>query len=218
MGPAERSIPGVSDAELIERARAGDRAAFGDLVERHQQAVFRAALAALRSREDAEEVAQDTFIAAFQKLDHFRGDSSFKTWLLTIAWNRSMDRRRSIGEWFKRFVSRDEDARQEPPSGRPSHEQTLIDSESRREVRRLLRTLPAKYRDPLLLSASGEHTYEEIAALLRIPVGTAKWRAMEGRRLLKRKMTGASAGQSVGARGSSPASGRSVSGEPETKS
>jgi RNA polymerase sigma-70 factor (ECF subfamily) len=187
----------VSDEELIERARSGDRAAFGDLVERHQQAVFRAALAALRSHEDAEEVAQDTFIAAFRKLDQFRGDSSFKTWLLTIAWNRAMDRRRSAGEWFKRFVSRDEHARgrdqaqnprQEPASGQPSHEQALIDDESRREVRRLVRALPVKYRDPLLLQSTGEHTFEEIAALLRIPVGTAKWRAMEGRRLLKRKL------------------------------
>jgi RNA polymerase sigma-70 factor, ECF subfamily len=180
----------VSDEELIERARSGDRAAFGDLVERHQQAVFRAALAALRSREDAEEVAQDTFIAAFRKLDHFRGDSSFKTWLLTIAWNRAMDRRRSASEWFRRFISRDEEPRQEPASGQPSHEQALIDAESRREVRRLLRALPPKYRDPLLLSATGEHTFEEIAALLRVPVGTAKWRAMEGRRLLRKKLEG----------------------------
>ena len=199
MAIPDRSIPGVSDEELIERARSGDRAAFGDLVERHQQAVFRAALAALRSREDAEEVAQDTFIAAFRKLDQFRGHSSFKTWLLTIAWNRAMDRRRGIGEWFKRFVSRDDDAqrwhdaphpRQEPASGQPSHEQALIDDESRREVRRLVRALPVKYRDPLLLQATGEHTFAEIAALLRIPVGTAKWRAMEGRRLLRRKLEG----------------------------
>ena len=197
MPPPERSIPGVSDEELIERARAGDRSAFGDLVERYQQAVFRAALAALRSREDAEEVAQDTFVAAYRKISGFRGDSSFKTWLLTIAWNRAMDRRRSAGEWFKRFVSRDEHAQgwsdaphpqREPASGQPSHEQLLIDSESRREVRRLLRTLPAKYRDPLMLSVSGDHTFEEIAVLLRIPVGTAKWRAMEGRRLLKKKL------------------------------
>jgi RNA polymerase sigma-70 factor, ECF subfamily len=186
--PSERSIPGVSDAELIERARAGDRAAFGDLVERHQQAVFRAALSALRSREDAEEVAQEAFISAFQKLDSFRGEASFKTWLLTITWNRAMDRRRSVGEWFRRFVSRDENAVQEPASGQPSHEQVLIESESRREVRRLLATLPAKYRDPLMLSMTGDHTFEEIAALLKIPVGTAKWRAMEARRLLKRKL------------------------------
>lgn len=185
---AERSIAGVSDEELIERARNGDTAAFGELVERHQQAVFRTALAALRSREEAEEAAQDAFVLAFRRLGGFRGESSFKTWLLTIAWNRAMDRRRAVGEWLKRFVPRNEDAAPDPPSGEPSHEQTLIAAESRRNVRRMVRTLPSRYRDPLLLSASGEHTFEEIAAMLRIPVGTAKWRAMEGRRLLKKKL------------------------------
>lgn len=181
----------MSDGQLIERALEGDRTAFGELVERYQQAVFRTALVALRSREEAEEVAQETFIAAFQKLAAFRGESSFKTWLLTIAWNRAMDRRRTIGEWFKRFVSHDEDRVPDPPSRQPSHEQALIAAEGRREVRRLLRALPAKYRDPLMLSVTGEHTFEEIATLLKIPVGTAKWRAMEGRRLLKKRLQAA---------------------------
>jgi RNA polymerase sigma-70 factor (ECF subfamily) len=182
----------VSDAELVERARRGDRDAFGELVERHQHAVFRAALAALRSREDAEEVTQEAFISAMQKLEHFRGESSFKTWLLTIAWNRSMDRRRRVGEWLRRFVTRDEreEGAWEPAAGGPSNEDELIAAQDRREVRRLLRALPAKYRDPLALSAGGEHTFEDIARLLGIPVGTAKWRAMEGRRLLKQKLEG----------------------------
>lgn len=188
MTEAGRSIPGVGDEELIERARNGDTSAFGELVERHQQAVFRTAMAALRLREEAEEAAQDTFVLAFRRLGGFRAESSFKTWLLTIAWNRAMDRRRAVGEWLKRFVARGEGAAPDPPSGEPSHEQALIAAESRRNVRRMLRTLPARYRDPLLLSASGEHTFEEIAAMLRVPVGTAKWRAMEGRRLLKKKL------------------------------
>ena len=64
----------------------------------------------------------------------------------------------------------------------------MIAAESRRDVRRMLRTLPARYRDALLLSASGDHTFEEIGRLLGVPTGTAKWRAMEGRRLLKRKL------------------------------
>ena len=183
---------GVSDAELVERARRGDRDAFGELVERHQHAVFRTVLSALRSREDAEEVTQDAFISAMQKLEHFREEASFKTWLMTIAWNRAMDRRRSVGDWLRRFVTRDddEDRAWEPAATGPSNEDQLIAAQDRREVRRLLQTLPAKYRDPLALSAGGEHTFEDIAALLGIPVGTAKWRAMEGRRLLKQKLLG----------------------------
>ena len=178
----------MSDAELIELARKGDRAAFGTLVERYQQVVFRAALAALRSREDAEEVAQDALLLAFRKLGSFRGEASFKTWLLTITWNRAMDRRRRIGDWLHRFVGRDDSREFDVASSEPSHETALIAEESRRDVRRLLRTLPARYRDALLLSASGDHTFEEIGRLLGIPTGTAKWRAMEGRRLLKKKL------------------------------
>jgi RNA polymerase sigma-70 factor, ECF subfamily len=183
------STTSVSDAELIELARNGDRAAFGALVERYQQVVFRTALVALRSPQDAEEVAQEAFVSAFRKLESYRGDASFKTWLLTITWNRAMDHRRGVGEWLKRFVSPDGDRPLDLASGQPSHESLLIAAESRREVRRMLLKLPAKYREALMLSASGEHTFEEIAVILGIPVGTAKWRAMEGRRLLKQKLT-----------------------------
>jgi RNA polymerase sigma-70 factor (ECF subfamily) len=191
----------VSDAELIELARNGDRAAFGDLVERYQHVVFRAALAALRSREDAEEVTQDAMVSAFQKLSGFRGDSSFKTWLLTITWNRAMDRRRQAGSWLRRFVTHDREDGFELPSGQPSHETTLIAKETRREVRRMLGTLPVKYREALLLSASGDHTFDEIGKLLGIPTGTAKWRAMEGRRILKKKLMSRGFGREMAAAG-----------------
>ena len=66
------STVGVSDSELVERARRGDHAAFGTLVDRHRIPVVRAALAALGSREDAEDVAQEAFVAAYQHLQEFR--------------------------------------------------------------------------------------------------------------------------------------------------
>lgn len=190
----------MTDAELVELARNGDRAAFGDLVERYQQVVFRTALVALRSREDAEEVAQDAMISAYQKLDGFRGDASFKTWLLTITWNRAMDRRRRAGDWLRRFANPDAWATLELPSPQPSHESSLLAAESRKEVRRLLMTLPAKYREALLLSASGDHTFEEIGRMLGIPTGTAKWRAMEGRRILRKKLASRGFGGESGER------------------
>jgi RNA polymerase sigma-70 factor, ECF subfamily len=201
VAPPFRSTSSVSDAELIELARNGDRAAFGDLVERYQHVVFRAALAALRSREDAEEVTQDAMVSAFQKLDSFRGEASFKTWLLTITWNRAMDRRRKVGDWLRRFVTPAPEEPFDPPSGQPSHETTLIAEERRREVRRMLATLPGKYRQALLLSASGDHTFDEIGQLLGIPTGTAKWRAMEGRRILKKKLVSRGFGRDRAAAG-----------------
>src|SRR5262249_41324764 len=101
------SIDRVTDAELVDRARQGDPAAFGELVGRHQAAVYRAALAALGSPADAEDAAQDAFVTAFRRLDGFRGDASFKTWLLTIAWHQAINRRRSLSRWLRQFVSSD---------------------------------------------------------------------------------------------------------------
>jgi RNA polymerase sigma-70 factor, ECF subfamily len=182
----------VSEVELVERARGGDRAAFGELVDRYQSAVYRTALAALRSPEEAEDVAQEAFLAAYRKIGDFRGEASFKTWLLAITWRRALDRRKSVVEWFSRFVAPPNgqlSGPDDPPSLAPSHEKQLIDADLQRHVRRLVLKLPSKLRDVLLLAATGEHTFEEIAALLGVPVGTVKWRASEGRRLLKERLT-----------------------------
>jgi RNA polymerase sigma-70 factor, ECF subfamily len=178
----------VSDDELVGLALGGDREAFGELVARHQRAVFLTALGALRSREDAEDVTQDTFIRAFGELTRFRGDASFKTWVLTIAWNRVRDRRRSASRWLRRFISRDGDSGFEPRAAGPSQEDALIATESHDAVRALIGTLPAKYRDALLLSAFTGQTFEEVGKVLGVPTGTAKWRAVEARRLLRAKL------------------------------
>ena len=83
----------AADLALVKRVQAGDVEAFGDLVERNRRAVFRAALAAVGSATDADDVAQEAFVTAFQKLHGFRGDSSFRTWLLAITWRKAIDRR-----------------------------------------------------------------------------------------------------------------------------
>ena len=178
----------MTDAELVDRARQGDDAAFGQLVERHQKAVFRAAYAALGSREEAEDASQDAFLAAYRKLHLFRGEASFRTWLLAIAWRHALDRRGGVARRLRLFFSPDDN--QWPPveHAAPSQEQALVDRELREQVRAVMTTLPAKYRDALLLATSGDHSFEEIGEILGIPTGTAKWRAAEARRQLKRKL------------------------------
>jgi RNA polymerase sigma-70 factor (ECF subfamily) len=189
----------VTDDDLVERARQGDSAAFGELVDRHRQAVYRAALAVLASHADAEDAAQEAFVAAYRRLDTFRGTSSFKTWLLTIAWNAAINRRRSLKAMLKRIVMP-----LDPPSLRfgaarataeigercsgPNPEQQLAGSELRRNVRAAIHGLPPKLRDALLLAQSGDYTYEEIAAIVGAPIGTIKWRVSEARRLVKQRL------------------------------
>jgi len=175
----------VSDSDLIGRARQGDTVAFGMLVDRYRTPVFRAALAALGSREDAEEVAQDTFVAAYRSLDGFRGDASFKTWLLSIAWRKAVTRRRSVTAFMRRFVSPPLDAEWQVPDSGPTQEQAVMDADLHRHVKRLIAGLSPKLRDALLLAASRDYTMDEIARLLGTPAGTVKWRIAAARRQLK---------------------------------
>lgn len=175
----------MDDTDLVARARAGDDEAFGALVDRHRTAVFRAAFAVLGTREDADDVAQEAFVTAFQKLQGFRSESSFKTWLLTIAWREALDRRRSLLRRLKRFVGQIEETWAEPPSLEKSSEAHLVERELVDNVRSIIRCLPASLRDTLLLAASGDMSYGEIAQVQAVSTGTVKWRVSEARRRIK---------------------------------
>lgn len=187
----------VSDLDLVRMAQAGDTEAFGELVERNRRAVFRAALAAVGSPTEADDVAQEAFVTAWQKLDGFRGESQFRTWLLSITWRKAIDRRKTISRWLKLAASssRDEagddmfDIIERVPSSVRTQDDVMESNELQRDVKKLIGTLPRKLRDSLLLAGSGEHTYDEIGQMLGAPVGTVKWRVAEARRVLKRKLT-----------------------------
>lgn len=81
-----------TDQYLIDRTLGGDSAAFGELVDRYQNFVFTIAIRILKHREEAEEVAQDSFIKAYESLSTFRGDSRFSTWLYRIVYHKALDR------------------------------------------------------------------------------------------------------------------------------
>ncbi len=184
---------------LVQQAQAGDAAAFGRLVAIHERAVFRAALAALGSPADAEDAAQDAFVMAWRRLSTFRGEAQFRTWLLTIAWRKALDRRRRLSLWRLRTASPtplpDDSTARDPlstlPERSPDPESRAIASDAARRVRAEIGKLTPKLRDTLLRAASGDHSYEEIAAMLRVPLGTVKWRVAEARRMLTARCEGA---------------------------
>jgi RNA polymerase sigma-70 factor (ECF subfamily) len=183
---------------LVAAAREGDRAAFDALVSMHYRSVFRTAMAALQRREDAEDVTQDAFVLAWRKVSGFRGDSSFKTWLLTIVWRQALDKRRSRMRWWQRTSSgRMETARDGEPARDEMERLASLDAGPERvtearhrvqQVRAMIEDLTPKLRDTLLLAASGEHAYEEIAAMLGVPLGTVKWRVAEARRIIQGRL------------------------------
>jgi RNA polymerase sigma-70 factor, ECF subfamily len=183
----------VSDADLVARARRGDQAAFGELVDRHRTAVYRAALAVLRSHADAEDAAQDAFVNAYRHLDRFRGDSSFKTWLLTIAWREAINRRRSLISIWRHLIDRRDGTEPRDPivdavAADRDPEQRIADNQLQRQIRTAIAALTPKLRDVLLLAQSGDFTYEEIGAIVGAPVGTIKWRVSEARRIVRQQL------------------------------
>ena len=187
----------ADDSELISRALRGESAAYEEIVQRYQQVAFRTAYVVTGSAADAEDAAQDAFVMAWRKLPGFRGDAQFRTWLLTIVWRKALDRRRRRTRWWQRMaqptVALDDQA-PDPLAGVAERsadpERVAIASDAARRVRQEIRTLTPKLRDTLLLAASGDHTYDEIASMLGVPLGTVKWRVAEARRVLLARSEG----------------------------
>jgi RNA polymerase sigma-70 factor (ECF subfamily) len=128
---------------------------------------------------------------AWQKLPGFRADATFRTWLLTIVWRKALDRRRQRRLWWQRTESQ----RSSPvdpldilTGAEPDPERSAVSRDMAERVRAMIVDLSPKLRDTLLLAASGEHTYDEIATLLGIPLGTVKWRVAEARRLVLERL------------------------------
>lgn len=175
----------MTDAELVEQARAGEAAAFGVLVERYQHVVFRAALAVVGRRDEADDVAQEVFLRAYRSLDGFRGEASLKTWLLSIAWRQALSHRRSLATRWRRFSSGELPDVASPVAPRDAQ---LAGAEFRTTVAALVKTLPAKYREALMLASTGDYSFDEMSQALGVPAGTLKWRVSEARRQLREKL------------------------------
>jgi len=182
----------VTDEDLVARAQAGMEEAWAELVHRHHGAVFRATHAALLVRDGADDAAQEAWIAAWKALGEFRGQSSFRTWLLTIAWRKALDRRRSTRAWLRmiRLDRADDDEGPAVQLAAPgaSVEDGVLDADARVRLKKLVKGLPRAHRDALLLMATGDLPYAEAAMLLGVPVGTLKWRVSDARRLLRERL------------------------------
>ena len=162
-------------------------------MERHRSSVYRAALAALGSHADAEDTAQEAFLLAWQWLDTFRGQASFKTWLLTITWHQAINRRRSLSQIWRLVAQprseEEADAAMATAAGAaPTPEQAVAGAQLRRGIRAAIRALSPKLRDALLLAQAGDYTYDEIGAMLNAPLGTIKWRVSEARRVVRKHL------------------------------
>ena len=169
---------------LIARCVQGDVEAFRPLVQRYQRLAYSVAFRMLGSAADAEDIAQQAFVDAFNALDRFRATGrrhAFSTWLLRIAVNRSKDvlkSKRHTEQPLEREVCGDEAAFAYEP---PTPEANASSIERRARVEAALLQLPTKYREVLILKDAEDLSYEEIQGILRLPTTTLKIRVVRAR-------------------------------------
>lgn len=174
----------ISDAELVKRARKGDDGALGLLVRRHQAGAFRLAVSYMRDRDAAEDVVQDAFVKAFRGLDRFRGDASFRTWLLRITANEAKGALRRVG---RRGEARLEDALDVAGPGPDPADAVALADEAER-ARALLPLLPEKQRLSVSLRTEEGLSFREIGDVTDSSEGAARVNYFHGIRRLRELM------------------------------
>jgi RNA polymerase sigma-70 factor (ECF subfamily) len=186
----------VSQGVTRERVNSEDRISFEELFDRYSSMVFSLAYQVLGDREEALDVSQEVFLAIYSKMDSFRGESSLKTWIYSIAVHRASNRFR----WWNRLRRRgtisledhlsrktDQDHSIDLKSPVKSPEDELILKEERKQLDEWLRELPIQQRIAVVLRDIEGLSYEEIAESMEISLGTVKSRIARGRELLKRR-------------------------------
>jgi RNA polymerase sigma-70 factor (ECF subfamily) len=173
------------EAELIAKSREGDRDSFSVLVERYQRRVVGVALAVVHNQEDALELAQETFVRAFQNLKSFESRSSFSTWLYRIAANLSIDFWRRESRYS---VLRGDDAENELrrlPSASPDSFKAASQKELGARLKDALDQLSPEHRQVVILREVDGLSYDEISETLQCPRGTVMSRLHYARNKLR---------------------------------
>ena len=171
----------ASDHDLIARTLAGEGEAFGVLVARYERAVYNLSLRTMRDVEEAKDATQDAFLKAYRALGTFRTGAKFSTWIFTIAYHACLDRLAK-----SRKLSREELPDRADPSPGPAAETERKD-EARR-LREAIDALPDKYRSVITLYHLQGKQYDEIATVLRLPMGTVKTHLFRAKELLRKKL------------------------------
>jgi len=168
----------VTDARLVEEARRQDRDAFGELVLRYERRLIRVILRFVHDYELARDLAQETFLRVYERLDQFDSSRRFGPWLFRIGVNLTLDylrRRKRRGRWAL-FSDRLSDRQPDPEVADPRKSLDLS-----QEVRAVLEQIPDKYRSVLVLRDLENFTTSEIAAILDRKEATIRWRLAEAR-------------------------------------
>jgi RNA polymerase sigma-70 factor (ECF subfamily) len=184
----------LEDHRLISSLQAGDEEAYEQLIERFQSPVYNLAYRLLNDQADASDVAQEVFLKIFRNVGSFRGDSSLRTWVYRIAVNESHNRRRWLFRHRRGETGIEENFEDSETRAKPLMDsgETPFDFTMNREARALLEEALAAvspvFRTALVLREIEDMSYEEIADILEVSIGTVKSRIVRGREALRRNL------------------------------
>jgi len=177
----------INQAELIRRCQEGDTASFDPLVQEHYTLAYNTAYRMMSDHERAADATQLAFVRAFKSLRNFRGDAAFSTWLYRIVVNVCLDqmRQQPQGAVGLTFVGDEHEEERPLPDTTDDPAATAEQHQRQQLVHSALGQLPAEHRAVLVFYDLNGFSYEEIASILQVPLGTVKSRLNRARHALK---------------------------------
>ena len=188
------AVENLSDHALIESVKNGDEAAFAEIVRRYRNPLTNYLYRFLNDYEEAVDLAQETFVRVYFAIARYHTEYAFSTYIYRIATNLAISeirkrKRRRILSLTGLFQAEDESETEfQPPDQKPLPDANLIEDEQSRVIATAIAALPEKYRAPIVLRDIEGKSYEEVAQILELGLGTTKSRISRGRALLKEKL------------------------------
>lgn len=184
----------VSDHDLIEATKSGDEAAFGEIMNRYRNPLTNYLYRFLNDYEEAVDLAQETFVRVYFAIDRYHTQFAFSTYIYRIATNlaiseiRKRKRRRLLSLTGLFQTEEDSSVEFQPPDTRILADDELVEEERDRTIARAIAALPEKYRVPVILRDIEGKSYDEVAEIMELGLGTTKSRISRGRGLLREKL------------------------------
>ncbi|MCW5961683.1 MAG: sigma-70 family RNA polymerase sigma factor [Pyrinomonadaceae bacterium] len=181
------NVKSLTDVELIEKAISGREAGFEELVNRYQRQITSYVYRMLNNYDASLDVTQEVFIKVYNSLEKYSSDYKFSTWLYRIAHNAAIDhmRRNSVSQQSLDVETKDGTFQIQIESQQPNPEQLRERSEWRTEIESVVRCLPSVYRELIVLRHGQDLSYDEIAEVTGLPLGTVKNRLFRAREMMR---------------------------------
>lgn len=195
-GADSSPVAELTDHELIEATKGGDEAAFAEIVSRYKGPLINFIYRMLDDYDEAVDLTQEAFVRVYFAIERYHSDYAFSTYIYRIASNLAISeirkrKRRKLFSLTGLFqADPDSEEQYQPPDSAPGPDEETVTGELRESIARAISSLPDKYKAPIVLREIEELSYEEIAEILGLGLGTTKSRISRGRAILRQKLEG----------------------------